>query len=123
MLCLSAHDLPKCDVAETHGFASPPREQLHEPSSLGSEAGAAAVATRSRASQRRRISEDRAPIGTALPIGEARGSLATMRSYSAIAFLLLCSGPRLAAQTPAPVSTTPRLSGYEIGRASCRERV
>src|SRR2546429_8906768 len=43
MLCLSAHDLPKCDVAETHGFASPPREQLHEPSSLGSEAGAAAA--------------------------------------------------------------------------------
>src|SRR5947209_17197323 len=39
-----------------------------------------------------------------------------MRSYSAIAFLLLCSGPRLAAQTPGPSSTTPRLSGYVQAR-------
>src|SRR5437763_16861541 len=43
MLCLSAHDLPKCDVAETHASAPPPPEQLQEPSSLGSEAGAAAA--------------------------------------------------------------------------------
>src|SRR2546422_10749938 len=48
---LSAHDLPKCDVAETHGFASPPREQLHEPSSLGSEAGAAAARPAARGGQ------------------------------------------------------------------------
>ncbi|HYS61928.1 MAG TPA: porin [Gemmatimonadales bacterium] len=39
-----------------------------------------------------------------------------MRSSSAIAFLMLCSGPRLAAQTPAPVSTTPKLSGYVQAR-------
>jgi hypothetical protein len=51
-----------------------------------------------------------------LPIGEARGSLATMRSSSAIAFLMVCSAPRLAAQTPAPVSTTPKLSGYVQAR-------
>src|SRR2546427_927674 len=51
MPCLSAHDLPKCDVAETHGFASPPREQLHEPSSLGSEAGAAAAPPAARGGQ------------------------------------------------------------------------
>src|SRR6266480_2501846 len=42
--------------------------------------------------------------------------LATMRSSSAIVFLMLCSGPRLAAQTPAPVSTTPKLSGYVQAR-------
>src|SRR2546426_424192 len=47
---------------------------------------------------------------------EARGSLATMRSSSVIAVLMLCSGPRLAAQTPAPVSTTPKLSGYVQAR-------
>src|SRR2546421_10351621 len=39
-----------------------------------------------------------------------------MRSSSAIAFLMLCSGPRLAAQTPAPVSTTPKLTGYVQAR-------
>src|SRR5437899_5322205 len=57
---------------------------LHDALPISREA-VRAVATRSRASKRRRISEDRAPIGTALPIGEARGSLATMRSSSAIA--------------------------------------
>src|SRR5437773_9159927 len=51
MPCLSAHDLPKCDVAETHGFASPPPEQLHEPSSLGGEAGAAAARPTARGGQ------------------------------------------------------------------------
>src|SRR5436189_5707968 len=51
MPCRSAHDLPNYDVAETHGFASPPREQLHEPSSLGSEAGAAAARPAARGGQ------------------------------------------------------------------------
>src|SRR5256885_14773632 len=39
-----------------------------------------------------------------------------MRSYCAIAVLTVCSAPRLAAQTPAPVSTTPKLSGYVQAR-------
>lgn len=39
-----------------------------------------------------------------------------MRSSSAIALLILCSAPRLASQMPAPVSTTPKLSGYVQAR-------
>src|SRR5256885_7068041 len=39
-----------------------------------------------------------------------------MRSYCAIAVLTVCPAPRLAAQTPAPVSTTPKLSGYVQAR-------
>ena len=39
-----------------------------------------------------------------------------MRSYFAIAVLTVCSAPRLSAQSPAPVSTTPKLTGYVQGR-------
>ncbi len=39
-----------------------------------------------------------------------------MRSYFAIAVLTVCSAPRLSAQSPAPVSTTPKLSGYVQAR-------
>ncbi len=39
-----------------------------------------------------------------------------MRSYFAIAVLTVCSAPRLSAQSPAPVSTTPKLTGYVQAR-------
>src|SRR3989442_9697215 len=39
-----------------------------------------------------------------------------MRSYCAIAVLTVCSAPRLSAQSPAPVSTTPKLTGYVQAR-------
>ena len=39
-----------------------------------------------------------------------------MRSYFAIAVLTVCSAPRLPAQSPAPVSTTPKLTGYVQAR-------
>ncbi len=39
-----------------------------------------------------------------------------MRSYFAIAVLTVCSALRLSAQSPAPVSTTPKLTGYVQAR-------
>ena len=39
-----------------------------------------------------------------------------MRSYFAIAVLTVCSAPRLSAQSPAPVSTTAKLTGYVQAR-------
>src|SRR6266496_2015450 len=39
-----------------------------------------------------------------------------MRSSFAIAVLTVCSAPRLSAQSPAPVSTTPKLTGYVQAR-------
>src|SRR5437870_9429782 len=39
-----------------------------------------------------------------------------MRPYCAIAVLTVCSAPRLSAQSPATVSTTPKLTGYVQAR-------
>jgi len=39
-----------------------------------------------------------------------------MRWSCAVAVLIVCSAPRLTAQTPAPVSTTPKLTGYVQAR-------
>jgi len=51
-----------------------------------------------------------------LPIGAPGASLALVRSGSVVAVLTLCAALRVPAQTPAAVSTTPKLTGYVQAR-------